>query len=165
MDKFRRLAPLKKGKKKKTESSQLIWGQLKEKMAMQMRAERRGRRSSGSDGNPDYGETQCLPMWDKGSADTVAHCPVPLLSKVGWRENGRGQGLQRDRLLSEALFPKRPSDICGTGNFCALFTFLPNWLERITEPISVRKGVDEEVGQDASETRRPRVRTRFSEGR
>lgn len=78
MDKFRRLAPLKKGKKE-TESSQLIWGQLKEKMAMQMRAERRGRRSSSSDENPDYGETQCLPMWDKGSADTVAHCPVPLL--------------------------------------------------------------------------------------
>lgn len=55
-------------------------------MAMQMREERPGHRSSGSDGNPDYGETQCLPMWDKGSTDTMAHCPVLLLWKMEWRE-------------------------------------------------------------------------------
>lgn len=71
---------------KEVEASQLIWGQLKEKMAMQMRAEQRGRRSASSDENPDYGETHCLPTWDKGSAHTVAHCPVPLFQKVEWRK-------------------------------------------------------------------------------
>lgn len=55
-------------------------------MAMQMREERPGHSSSGSDGNPDDGETQCLPMWDKGSTDTMAHCPVLLLWKMEWRE-------------------------------------------------------------------------------
>lgn len=41
--------------------------------------------------------------------------------------------------------------MCRTGNFCSVFTFLLDWLGRIMESILVCKGVDEEVGQDASE--------------
>lgn len=35
--------------------------------------------SSGAGRNPDCGETQHLPVQDKGSTDTMAHCPALLL--------------------------------------------------------------------------------------
>lgn len=35
--------------------------------------------SSGTGRNPDCGETQHLPVQDKGSTDTMAHCPALLL--------------------------------------------------------------------------------------
>lgn len=52
-------------------------------------------------------------------------------------------------VLRKLNSPRGP--MCGTGNF-SLFTFLLAWLGQIMESILVCKRVDEEVGQDASET-------------
>lgn len=68
----------------------------------------------------------------------------------GVESNGQGQAHSRIS-FKKAQFPKRPSDMCGTGNH-SLFTFLLAWLGQIMESIVVCKRVDEEVGQDASET-------------